>query len=43
MHDKLTTIAMAANRMSPSEAQSPSLAPEEKSSGWLDVISGNKP
>lgn len=43
MHDKLTTIAMAANRISPSEAKSPSLAPEEKSPGWLDVISGNKP
>jgi len=43
MHDKLTTIAMASNRNNPSEAQSPSLALEEKSSGWLDVISGNKP
>lgn len=43
MHDKLTIIAMAANRISPSEAKSQSLAPEEKSPGWLDVISGNKP
>lgn len=43
MHDKLNAIAMAANRMSPSEKQKPSLAPEEKSPGWLDVISGNKP
>lgn len=43
MHEKLTTIAMAAIRISPSEAQSPPLAPEEKSPGWLDVISGNKP
>jgi hypothetical protein len=33
----------AVNRISPSEAQSPSLAPEEKSPGWLDVISGKKP
>jgi len=43
MHDKLTTIAMAANRISPSEAQPSSLALEEKSQGWLDVISGHKP
>lgn len=42
MHDKLTIIAIAANPSSTNDVKGKTLAPEEKSPGWLDVISGNK-
>lgn len=43
MHEKLTIIAIAANPNSSTGAKGQALAPEEKSPGWLDVISGGKP
>jgi hypothetical protein len=43
MHDKLTIIADAASEHRSSAQNEPILAPEEKSPGWLDVISGGKP
>lgn len=43
MHDKLTIIADAASGHGSSAPKAPILAPEEKTPGWLDVISGGKP
>jgi hypothetical protein len=43
MHDKLSIIADAASGHHSSIRKAPNLAPEEKTPGWLDVISGGKP
>lgn len=42
MHDKLTIIADAASAHDSSVQKAPSPSPEEKTPGWLDVISGGK-
>lgn len=42
MHDKLTVIADAAGGHGSSAQKGPSHTPEEKTPGWLDVISGGK-
>ena len=42
MHDKLTIIADVASGNDSSVRKALHLAPEEKTPGWLDVISGNK-
>ncbi|MBD8604847.1 hypothetical protein IFT80_19590 [Pseudomonas sp. CFBP 8771] len=43
MHDKLTVIADAASDRGSSAPKAPIAAPEGKTPGWLDVISGGKP
>ncbi|RAU45201.1 MULTISPECIES: hypothetical protein [unclassified Pseudomonas] len=43
MHDKLTVIADAASGQGSTSPKAPIAAPEEKTPGWLDVISGGKP
>lgn len=43
MHDKLTIIADAAIGHDSSVRKAPNITPEEKTPGWLDVISGGRP
>lgn len=43
MHDKLTVIADAASGHPSSARKALNLSSDEKTPGWLDVISGGKP